>query len=135
MLEREHYELLGKYDSSKSIDFDADELTKVFGILNLNLTTFIETRLSEYRNFIVQAIHEQNQILTELGGEYLNLDNQGARIEAMRYMVQNIAKVRSPFMLDIIVGIIGHRADSPLNYGRGRCTESGTTETPDARSG
>lgn len=103
--------MLGKYDSSKSIDFDADELTKVFGILNLNLTTFIETRLSEYRNFIVQAIHEQNQILTELGGEYLNLDNQGARIEAMRYMVQNIAKVRSPFMLDIIVGIIGHRAD------------------------
>ena len=96
--------------------------------MNLNLTTFIETRLSEYRNFIIQAIHEQNRILTELGGEYLNLDNQGARIEAMRYVVQNIAKVRSRFMLDIIVGIIGHRADSLLNYGRGRRTESGTTK-------
>jgi hypothetical protein len=46
----------------------------------------------------------------------------------MRYVVQNIAKVRSRFMLDIIVGIIGHRADSLLNYGRGRRTESGTTK-------
>jgi hypothetical protein len=53
-----------------------------------------------------------------LGGEYLNLDNQGLRVEAMRFVVQNIAKITSPFMLNDLVGLVRHRADSPLNYGR-----------------
>ena len=52
--------------------------------------------------------------------EYLNLNNQGLRLEALRYLVQNIAKIKSPFMLDILVGVVGHRADSALNYGRSR---------------
>ena len=119
MLERRHYELLAKYHASGSIDFDADELTIVCGVLNLNLTHFTEARLPEYRTLIVQALHEQSKLLTELG-EYINLDNQGSRVEALRYVVQNIAKIKSPFMLDSIVGTVSHRADSPLNYGRGR---------------
>jgi hypothetical protein len=56
--------------------------------------------------------------MTELGGTYLSLDNQGLRIEAMRYLVQNVAKIKSPFMLNDLVGLVRHRADSPLNYGR-----------------
>jgi len=119
MLERRHYELLGNYDASESIDFDANELAIVCGVLNLHVADCTEARLPEYRNSIVQAIHEQNKVLTELS-EYLNLDNQGLRVEALRYLVQNIAKIKSPFMLDSIVGTVGHRADSPLNYGRGR---------------
>src|SRR5262245_27944470 len=105
MLERRHYELLAKYHASGSIDFDADELTIVCGVLNLNLTHFTEARLPEYRTLIVQALHEQSKLLTELG-EYINLDNQGSREEALRYVVQNIAKIKSPFMLDSIVGTV-----------------------------
>jgi hypothetical protein len=119
MLERRHYELLAKYESSESIDFDANELAVVCGVLNLNFSHFTEARLPEYRTSIVQALYEQSKLLTELR-EYLNLDNQGLRVEALRYLVQNIAKIKSPFMLDSIVGTVGHRADSPLNYGRGR---------------
>ena len=118
MLERRHYELLAKYESSESIDFDANELAVVCGVLNLNFSHFTEARLPEYRTSIVQALYEQSKLLTELR-EYLNLDNQGLRVEALRYLVQNIAKIKSPFMLDSIVGTVGHRADSPLNYGRG----------------
>jgi hypothetical protein len=87
MLERCHYELLAKYDASESIDFDANELTTVCGVLNLHFTDFTEARLPEYRNSIVQAIHEQNKILTELS-EYLNSDSQGLRVEALRYLVK-----------------------------------------------
>ena len=119
MLERRHYELLAKYESSESIDFDANELAVVCGVLNLNFSHFTEARLPEYRTSIVQALYEQSKLLTELS-EHINLDNQGLRVEALRYVVQNIAKIKSPFMLDSIVGTVGHRADSPLNYGRGR---------------
>ena len=119
MLERRHYELLAKYESSGSIDFDANELAVVCGVLNLNFSHFTEARLPEYRTSIVQALYEQSKLLTELR-EYLNLDNQGLRVEALRYLVQNIAKIKSPFMLDSILGTVSHRADSPLNYGRGR---------------
>ena len=115
MLERRHYELLAKYESSESIDFDANELAIVCGVLNLNFSNFTEARLPEYRTSIVQALHEQSKLLTELSE-----DNQGLRVEALRYVVQNISKIKSPFMLDSIVGTVGHRADSPLNYGRGR---------------
>jgi hypothetical protein len=55
----------------------------------------------------------------ELLAKY-DADNQGLRVEALRYLVQNIAKIKSPFMLDSILGTVSHRADSPLNYGRGR---------------
>jgi hypothetical protein len=119
MLERRHYELMANYDASENLAFDANELAVVCGVLNLHFTDFTEGRLSEYRTAIVEAIQEQNKVLTERS-EYLNLDNQGLRLEALRYLVQSIVKIKSPFMLDIIVGMVGHRADSPLNYGRSR---------------
>jgi len=78
MLERRHYELLAKYESSESIDFDANELAVVCGVLNLNFSHFTEARLPEYRTSIVQALHEQSKLLTELS-EHINLDNQGLR--------------------------------------------------------
>jgi hypothetical protein len=130
MLDWGHYELLAKYDSSETIDFDVDELANVSGVLNLSFIDLSEARLPEYRTSIAQAIHEQNEILTELGGEYLNLDNLGSRIEALRYVVQNIAKIKSPFMLDAMAGLIGHRADSPLRYGRGRHSETAALAGP-----
>ena len=119
MLERQDYEVMAKYDASENVEFNANELAVVCGVLNLHFADFTEGQLPEYRTAIVEAIHEQNKALTGLS-EYLNLDNQGLRLEALRYLVQNIAKIRSPFMLDSIVGVVGHRADSPLNYGRSR---------------
>jgi len=61
MLERRHYELLAKYESSESIDFDANELAIVCGVLNLNFSNLTEARLPEYRTSIVQALHEQSK--------------------------------------------------------------------------
>ena len=89
-------------------------------ILNLKPVTFVEAKLQEYRALILQTMYEQARVMTELGGEYLSLDNQGLRIEAMRYLVDNIAKITSPFMLDVLAGDVRHRANSPLNYGRDR---------------
>ena len=81
---------------------------------------FVEAELQEYRALVLQTMYEQGRVMTELTGEYLSLDNQGLRIEAMRYLVDNIAKITSPFMLDDLVGVVGYRGDSPLGYGRGR---------------
>jgi hypothetical protein len=119
MLDDSHYDLLAKYESTEP-EFDLNELATIFEILNLEPRTFTETKLQEYRALISQTMHEQARVMTELGGEYLNLDNQGLRIEAMRLVVQNIAKITSPFMLNDLVGLVRHRADSPLNYGRDR---------------
>jgi hypothetical protein len=119
MLDNSHYDLLAKYDSTEP-QFDPNELATIFQILNLDPVAFRERNLQEYRALISQALHEQAKVMTELGGTYLSLDNQGLRIEAMRYLVQNIAKIKSPFMLNDLVGLVRHRADSPLNYGRDR---------------
>jgi hypothetical protein len=114
MLERRHYELLAKYDSAKDIDFDADELALVCTLLNLKLSTFAKSRLKEYRKRIVQALWKQGRVMTVLGGQYLIRSNQGAEIEAYRYVAENIAKVTSPFMLDGLVGLIASQPDSPF---------------------
>jgi hypothetical protein len=119
MLDSSHYDLLAKYESTDP-KFDPSELATIFEILNLEPRTFTETKLQEYRALISQTMHEQARVMTELSGNYNRLDNQGLRIEAMRCLVQNIAKIISPFMLNILVGLVHHRADSPLNYGRGR---------------
>jgi hypothetical protein len=113
-----HYDLLAKYESADP-EFDPTELATIFEMLNLEPTDFAEAKLQEYRALISRTLHEQGRVMTALGGEYLNLDNLGLRIEAMRYVVQNIAKIKSPFMLEDMVGLVGHRADSPLRYGRG----------------
>jgi hypothetical protein len=119
MLDNSHYDLLAKYESTEP-EFDPNELAAIFEMLNLEPRTFTKTKLQEYRALISQTMHEQARVMTELGGEYLSLDNQGLRIEAMSHLVQNIAKIASPFMLDCLVRDVRHRADSPLGYGRGR---------------
>ena len=119
MLDSSHYDLLAKYDSTEP-EFDPDELATIFEILNLKPVTFVEAKLQEYRALILQTMYEQGRVMTELTGEYLSLDNQGLRIEAMRYLVDNIAKITLPFMLDDLVGVVGYRGDSPLGYGRDR---------------
>ena len=119
MLDSSHYDLLAKYDSTQP-EFDPDELATIFEILSLEPSPFTETKLQEYRALIVQTMCDQGRVMTELTGEYLNLDNRGLRIEAMRYLVDNIAKITSPFMLDVLAGDVRHRANSPLNYGRDR---------------
>jgi hypothetical protein len=123
MFDYSHYDLLAKYESTDP-EFDPTELATIFEMLNLEPTDFAESKLQEYRALISWTLHEQARIMTELGGEYLNLDNLGLRIEAMRYVVQNITKIKSPFMLDGMAGLVGHRADSPLRYGRGRHSET-----------
>ena len=119
MLDSSHYDLLAKYDSTEP-EFDPNELATIFEILNLKPVAFVEAELQEYRALVLQTMYEQGRVMTELTGEYLSLDNQGLRIEAMRYLVDNIAKITSPFMLDDLVGVVGYRGDSPLGYGRGR---------------
>ena len=119
MLDSNHYDLLAKYDSTQP-EFDPDELATIFEILSLEPSPFTETKLQEYRALILQTMYEQGRVMTVLTGEYLSLDNQGLRIEAMRYLVDNIAKIISPFMLEVLVGLVGHRVDSALNYARDR---------------
>src|SRR5262249_12182042 len=118
MLDSSHYDLLAKYDSTEP-EFDPNELATIFEILNLKPVTFVEAKLQEYRALILQTMYEQGRVMTELGGEYLSLDNQGVRIEAMRYVVQNLAKVTSRFMLNELTGRGRRRANSRVNYGRG----------------
>jgi hypothetical protein len=110
MLDPRHYELLAKYDSAEEFDFDADELATICTILNLNIKTFAEPRLQEYRMIISQAGHDQNKVMTEIGGEYLSRANERSELEALSYVVDNISRIRSPYMLDILVGLISHKA-------------------------
>src|SRR5260370_356878 len=116
MLDSSHYDLLAKYDSTEP-EFDPNELATIFEILNLKPVTFVEAKLQEYRALILQTMYEQGRVATELTGEYLSLDNQGLRIEAMRYLVDNIATIISPFMLDHLVGVVCYPCDTPLRYG------------------
>src|SRR5215469_18253206 len=96
MLERRHYELLAKYESSESIDFDANELAIVCSVLNLNFSNFTEARLPEYRTSIVQALHEQSKLLTELS-EHINLDNQGYHPQALIIQIDMFAQLGQQF--------------------------------------
>jgi hypothetical protein len=111
MLELQHYELLAKYDSAKDIDFDAGELALVCTLLNLKLSKFAKSRLEEHRKRIVQALWKQSRVMTVLGTEYMMRSNRGSEIEAYKYVLENIDKVKSPFMLDILLGHMGGRPD------------------------
>jgi hypothetical protein len=110
MLDPSHYDLLVKYDSAEKLDFDAGELATICRVLNLNITTFSEARLPEYRRLISESGREQNKVMTEIGGEYLNRANAGSELEAYSYVVQNVARIQSPYMLDILVGLLAYKA-------------------------
>jgi hypothetical protein len=123
MLDRSYYGLLAKYESTQP-EFDPSELATIFEMLNLEPRTFTGTELHEYKVLISRTLHAQRKVMTELTGEYSNLDNQGLTIEAMHYVVQNITKITSPFMLDFLVGALRHKVERPPRHGRGRCPES-----------
>jgi len=123
MLDGSYYDLLAKYESTQP-EFDPNELATIFEMLNLEPRTFTETEAHEYKVLISRTLDAQRRVMTELTREYKNLDNQGLTIEAMHYVVQNITKITSPFMLDFLVGALRHRVESPLRYGRRRASES-----------
>jgi len=110
VLDPSHYDLLVKYDSTENLDFDAGELATICKILNLNITTFTETRLADYRRLILESAREQSKIMTEITGEYLIRLNQGKDLEAVSYVVENIARISSPYMLNILVSLLAHKA-------------------------
>jgi hypothetical protein len=122
MLDDSHYDLLAKYESTEP-EFDPNELATIFEILNLEPRIFTETELHEYKVIISRTLDAQRSVMRELTGKYKNLDDQGLRIEAMHYVVQNITKITSAFMLDFLVSALRHKPASPLR--RGRASRSG----------
>src|SRR5262249_60567530 len=123
MLDGSYYDLLAKYESTQP-EFDPNELATIFEMLNLEPRRVTWTETHEYKVLISRTLDAQRRGMTELTREYKNLDNQGLTIEAMQYVVQNIKKIRSPVMLDFLVGALRHRVESPLRYGRRRASES-----------
>jgi hypothetical protein len=112
MLDDSHYDLLAKYESTEP-EFDPNELATIFEILNLEPRIFTETELHEYKVIISRTLDAQRSVMRELTGKYKNLDDQGLRIEAMHYVVQNITKITSAFMLDFLVSALRHQARQP----------------------
>ena len=99
----------GKNDSTENLDFVA-ELATICKILNLHITTFTEGRLAEYRKLILESVREQSKVMTEITGEYLTRSYQGKEIEAFSYVVENIARISSPYMLNILISLMGRKA-------------------------
>lgn len=106
MIEPHHYDLLAKYDASDDVIFDSEELRLLSTILNLKIRSFDASGFPEYRASICQALHEQNKIMTELGGEFLNRAKESSKLEAMNHVVQNIGKIKSPYMLSILCDLV-----------------------------
>jgi len=119
MLDDSYHDLLAKYESTEP-DFDPNELATIFEILNLEPRSFTEPELHEYKLLISRTLDAQRMVMRELTGKYKNLNDQGLRIEAMHYVVQNITKITSAFMLDFLVGALRHRPARPLQHGRAR---------------
>jgi hypothetical protein len=117
MLDDSYHDLLAKYESNEP-DFDPNELATIFEILNLEPSSFTEPKLHEYKFLISRTLDAQRRVMRELTGKYKNLDDQGLRIEAMHYVVQNITKITSALMLDFLVCALRHRPASPLRHGR-----------------
>jgi len=123
MLDDSYYDLLEKYESTEP-EFDSTELAMIFEILNLEPRSFTETEFHEYKFLISRTLDAQRRVMRELTGKYKNLNDQGLRIEAMHYVVQNITKITSAFMLDFLVCALGHRAASPVRHGRATRSEA-----------
>ena len=123
MFDDSHYDLLTKYESIQP-EFDSHELATIFEILNLEPRSFTRAELHEYKLLISRTLDAQRRVMRELTGKYKNLNDQGLRIEAMHYVVQNITKITSPFMLDFLAGALRHRAARPLRHGRANRSEA-----------
>jgi hypothetical protein len=123
MLDDSHHDLLAKYESIEP-EFDPNELATIFEILNLEPRSFTRAELHEYKLLISRTLDAQRMVMREMTGKYKNLDDQGLRIEAMQYVVQNITKITSAFMLDFLVCALRHRPASPLQRGRANRSEA-----------
>jgi hypothetical protein len=123
MLDDSHHDLLTKYESIEP-EFDSHELATIFEILNLEPRSFTGAELHEYKLRISRTLDAQRRVMKELTGKYKNLDDQGLRIEAMHYVVQNITKITSAFMLDFLVCALRHRPTSSLRHGRANRSET-----------
>lgn len=123
MLDDSYHDLLAKYESIEP-DFDPNELATIFEILNLEPRSFTEPELHEYKVLISRTLEVQRRVMRELTGKYNNLNDQGLRIEAMHYVVQNIIKITSAFMLDFLVRALRHRPASPLRHGHATRSEA-----------
>jgi hypothetical protein len=106
MIEPHHYDLLAKYHSGDHVIFDSEELGLLSSILNLKIESFDATRFAEYKASICEALHEQNRIMTELGGEFLNRAKRDSKLAGMKYLVENIGRIRSPYMLSILLDLL-----------------------------
>src|SRR5262249_36258491 len=105
MLEIHHYELLAKY-STEEVEFNAAELTLLFNILNLKTEPFDAARLRKYLESICRAMHEQDKIMTEVGGEFLNRAKRDSKLAVLNYLVENISRIKSPYMLSILLDLV-----------------------------
>jgi hypothetical protein len=123
MLDDSYYDLLAKYESTEP-DFDPNELATIFEILNLEPRSFTESELHEYIFLISRTLDAQRSVMRQLTGKYKDLDDQGLTIEAMHYVVQNITKITSAFMLDFLVCALRHKAAPPLRHGRATRSEA-----------
>ncbi len=106
MLDDRHRELLARYGSEERLAFNSEELELLFTILSLKIRSFDATRLPEYRKLIYQALKEQNKVMTELGGEFLNRAKRDSKLAVMNYLVANIGRIRSPYMLSILIDLL-----------------------------
>ena len=123
MLDDSHHNLLTKYESIEP-EFNSHELATIFEMLNLEPRTFTGAELHEYKLLICRTLDAQRTVMRELTGKYKNLNDQGLRIEAMHYVVQNITKITSAFMLDFLVCALRHRPASPRRYVRANRSEA-----------
>ena len=107
MLETRHCDLLAKYDANE-VEFNAAELKLLCNILNLKIRSFDATGMPEYLASIRQALREQNRIMTELGGEFLIRAKRDSKLAVLNYLVENISRIRSPYMLGILFDLVYH---------------------------
>src|SRR5262244_2800540 len=107
MLETHHYDLLAKYRADE-VEFNAAELKLLCNILNLKIRSFDATRLPEHLASIRQALREQNTTMTEVGGEFLNRAKRDSKLAVMNYLVANIDRITSPYMLSILLDLVCH---------------------------
>jgi hypothetical protein len=108
LISREQLELLGKYTSDLVLPFDQEELRTVFSLLNINsgVSKYEETRLLEYRDAVRSATSTQNRVMTVFCAELLKIRQSKTEADALQYAVDNLDKVISPFMLDVLAGVL-----------------------------
>jgi len=109
ILARDQYEAVAKYRSDNPVVFDRIELAMVYCILNIcdPLPEFEESSLSQYIEDIERNVEIQNERMTVIFSKFLQLKDRGLEMEAYSELIKYIGEIRSIFMLDILVGVLG----------------------------